>query len=153
MALTTTDLEILLNRDPILEFGGVKSYDEIPSKVEFYPRGYVINTHPGYKKGEHWISIHFDSYRRCQYFCSFGTVPFGKTYDFVKANSDSVNYNKNLVQSPFSSVCGYYSLYHLVLAARGYSLADVIKTFDIDDPVSNDSRVIDFTIAYLENSQ
>ena len=134
MALTTEDLETILNLDPILEFAGVKAYDKIPSKVSSYPCGFVINTDPSHKKGEHWISIYFDGERRCQYFCSFGTSPFGQTFDFVKANSNSVCYNKKTIQSFFSSFCGYYAAYHLLLACRGYSLLDVIKTFDLTDP-------------------
>ena len=151
MLLTTTDIEILLNQDPVLRFGGVKAYNEIPAKVESYPQGYVINTDPSHKKGSHWISIYFDREMKCQYFCSFGTVPFGKTYDFVKANSCSVTYNKYTIQSLFSSVCGYYSVYHLLLAARGRSLEDIVKNFDLQDPLKNDNKVLEFVLAYFEN--
>lgn len=150
MELTTADLETILNLDPFLRFCGVKSYDTLPKNVSSYPCGFVVNTDPSYRKGEHWISVYFDNEKNCQYFCSFATEPFGKMYDFIKKNSFKTHYNVRPLQSYYSSCCGFFAVYHLLLASRGFSLLDVVKTFEEKEPLENDRLVENFVYSYIE---
>ena len=150
MELTTTDLETVLMSDPLLNFCGVMSYDTLPKMLSSYPCGLVINTDPSHKKGEHWVSAYFDNEMNCQYFCSFAMEPFGKIYDFVKKNSFKTHYNVRPLQSLFSPNCGFYAIYHLLLASRGFKLLDIVKTFDENRPLENDKLVENFVYSYVE---
>ena len=151
MALNTRELQALLENDPVLHFCGVRAYDQIPSKVERYPCGFVFNTHVSNKPGQHWISIYFSKNRDCSYLCSFGTDPFGALYDLIEANSAAVYVNKTLIQSFYSPVCGYYAAYHQLLSARGQDLKAIVDTFDTNRPLKNDILVQEYVHKHAQN--
>ena len=129
----------------------ILSYDQIPTRVERLPASYIFNTDKSDEAGTHWISIFFDGERRCQYFCPLATEPYGDFYDFVEKNSREAFYNKTTVQAPLSSLCGYYCVYHLAHAARGYSLSDVVCRFSPIDWQKNDRKVLDFVEKVLDS--
>lgn len=141
--LDTATLDYILRIDPVLEFGGVFAYDQIPKKVSKYPRGYVFNTDRSDQSGTHWVSVYFDNQRNGQYFCPLGTEPYGALYDFVNDNCNKGVYNKSMVQFPLSSMCGYYCIYHLTRAARGFSISDTIKPFRLRNRHTNDRKVFE----------
>ena len=143
--LTNIQLAALLPNAMIL------SYDQIPTRVECLPASYIFNTDKSDEAGTHWISIFFDGERRCQYFCPLATEPYGDFYDFVEKNSREAFYNKTTVQAPLSSLCGYYCVYHLAHAARGYSLTDVVNRFSPTDWSKNEKKVLDFVEKILDS--
>ena len=143
--LTNIQLAALLPDAVIL------SYDQIPTRVECLPASYIFNTDKSDEAGTHWISIFFDGERRCQYFCPLATEPYGDFYDFVEKNSREAFYNKTTVQAPLSSLCGYYCVYHLAHAARGYSLTDVVNRFSPTDWPKNEKKVLDFVEKILDS--
>ena len=143
--LTNIQLAALLPNAVIL------SYDQIPTRVECLPASYIFNTDKSDEAGTHWISIFFDGERRCQYFCPLATEPYGDFYDFVEKNSREAFYNKTTVQAPLSSLCGYYCVYHLAHAARGYSLTDVVNRFSPTDWQKNEKKVLDFVEKILDS--
>lgn len=149
MALTTEELETILRLDPVLDFCGVTAYDRIPTRVYRYPCGFVANTDPSDKKGEHWISLYFNEQRECQYLCALGTEPYGKLRAFATANSHVVFYNKRTLQNVVGPMCGYYSAYHLLQASRGKTLEQIINAFDEADPVKNDDKVQSYLHQYV----
>ena len=148
MALRTEDLEAILSDDPRLNFAGVMAYDELPEIIEDYPTGLVFNTDSSKQSGEHWISIYFDRNKNAQYMCSFGTQPYGRLVTLLERNSYQTKYNTTQLQSILSDVCGYYSAYHLLTAARGYNLQEIIDTFDIKRPLKNDQLVREYIYEY-----
>ena len=140
-ALNTATLEYVLQDDPLLVFGGVFAYDRIPNCVTKYPCGYVFNTDRSDEPGEHWVSVYFGEDRKGEYFCPLGTEPYGALYEFMKKNSIKTVYNKTMIQFPLSSLCGYYCVYHLKRAARGYSITRTLNDFRYRDKRKNDAKV------------
>ena len=151
MALSTEDLRTILSNDARLNFAGVMAYDELPEIIEDYPTGLVFNTDSSKKSGEHWISIYFDRNKNAQYLCSFGTQPYGRLLDLLERNSYQAKYNTTQLQSILSQTCGFYSAYHLIVAARGYSLKEIIDTFDVKRPLKNDELVREYIYKYVDN--
>ena len=147
--LTNFQLENILKCDPILNFFGVRAYDQIPNYVLQYPCGYVFNTDKSNKPGSHWVSVYFDEKKDCQYLCPLGTEPYGLLYDFALFNSRTASYNKLTLQHPLSNTCGYYVVYHLIHAARGKDLVSIIDSFGPELKL-NDERVIDFVHSWVE---
>ena len=147
-ALTSRQLEDILSRDRALSFCGVFPYDRIPQRVQRYPCSFVVNTDDSKKPGEHWISLYFDGKRECQYFCPLGTEPYGRLFDFAKHNSDETYFNRTTLQHPLSSACGYYCVYHLVHASRGFALDDIVNEFSSHALRKNDIRAFDFVSGY-----
>ena len=149
-ALTNVQLEDILRYDPVLSFGGVLPYDHIPHRVGSYPCGFIFNTDDSDNPGMHWISLYFDKKQDCQYFCPLGTEPYGLLFDFAERNSRRTYYNQTTLQHPLSSLCGYYCVYHLMHATRGYTLYDVVSQFSQHKWASNDQKVFDFIHGWVE---
>lgn len=147
--LTNFQLEDILKCDPILNFCGVKAYDQIPNYVLSYPCGFVFNTDTSGNPGKHWVSVYFDENKGCQYFCPLGIEPYGVLYDFVRNNSSTCYFNKTTLQYPLSTMCGYYVVYHLLHAARGKDLTYVVDTFGPQLKL-NDERVFHFVHSWVE---
>ena len=148
--LTNYQLEDILKHDPILNFCGVFPYDKIPWRVQQYPCGFIVNTDKSHKPGEHWISLYFDRQRNCQYFCPLGTQPFGLLFDFAERNSNTTYYNQTTLQHPMDSLCGYYCVYHLLHAARGSTLYDIVNRFSTSMLKKNDQVIFDFVHSWVE---
>ena len=130
MALTTEELETILRLDPVLDFCGVTAYDRIPTRVYRYPCGFVANTDPSDKKGEHWISLYFNEQRECQYLCALGTEPYGKLHAFATANSHVVFYNKRTLQIVAASNVWVLLDLSLTAGESGKALEQIINALD-----------------------
>lgn len=148
-ALTNKQLEDILCRVPALAFCGVFPYDQIPRRVQRYPCSFVVNTDDSKKPGEHWISLYFDDESECQYFCPLGTEPYGALFDFVTKNSHRAYYNQTILQHPLSNLCGYYCVYHLAHASKGYRLPDVVNQFSAGNWRKNDQKVFKFVNTWI----
>ena len=130
-------LRIAMQYDPIVKFGGVYSFDEIPNVLQ-PDHFYVFNTAPSWHPGAHWVSVYagyhvefFDSLAR--------NVTLEQFREILK---DRYNSNSTTpVQHPLSSACGYYCLFYIFMRCRGMPL-DCIEYVLCD--WDNEQYVINF---------
>jgi hypothetical protein len=102
----------------------------------------IINTQPSYQQGEHWLALYFNDKRECQFFDSYGNHPsiFGLEAYIEKASS-GLQYNKSRLQAEFSSSCGYYCIFFILLKCRHFTLTDIVNLFSKSDFSMNDFKV------------
>lgn len=142
-ALTTNDITKELSKDIYsrLSFIGVFPRDRLPD-IYKYPCSFVLNTHPSSKIGEHWIAFYFNQEKKCDFFDSFGLPPsYYNLEKYINKFSFSFNYNKIQLQNFFSSSCGYYCIFFILLRCRHFSLKDIVEIFSKSDFSLNDFRV------------
>ena len=143
MSLTTNFIANKLRNDIHANryFGGVFPFNVLP-RIICYPVAIVINTHPSNKEGEHWLAMYFDKTRFCEFFDSFGFGPDYYDLDgYVKTFSTNYAFNKTQLQSLDSDTCGYYCLNFILLKCRGFSLQEIISSFDKNDFKKNDTLI------------
>jgi hypothetical protein len=145
-ALTTFDLKKTLQKDVFCrnKFKAVLPRDFLPTRVQ-YPSAYIVNTHPSYKRGEHWLAIYYDENGKGIFFDSFGMSPaFYHLEGFLNKTSKEWEYNKHQLQSFSSMACGYYCLYFIMLCCRGLKLNDIVNLFS-----KNNFNINDLLISFI----
>jgi hypothetical protein len=124
-------------------FLGVFPSDRLPSSIQ-YPCCLVANTDPSDKPGEHWVCMFLDQEKRGEYFCSFGLYPFIPTFvNFLDDNCSEWIYNTQLLQSPYTVVCGHYCVYFLHYR-HALAMKDILDHFSTTDLEANDALVVAF---------
>lgn len=108
-------LEYCLKTDRYTEhiFRGIFAADILPKRIKDLPCGFIANTDPSHKPGEHWVAFYIDANGNAEYFDSYGVQPKLKHFkNFLEQNSISdYHWNSCPLQGPFSSVCGQYCLF------------------------------------------
>ena len=101
--------------------------------------GFIINTDPDSKPGEHWLAVYYTQYKQFNFFDSYGLSP--NTYGF---NNDAFSqYNKRCVQALVSDTCGQHCIYYLINRFKGNT--DPYSAFPLSTPVADlDSFVRSF---------
>jgi hypothetical protein len=133
------------------EFRGVYAFNSLPLYITSYPAVYVVNTDPFGSAGEHWLAIYFDRYGNAGFFDSFGHPPgMFNLHNFIQHNCNICMYNDRQVQSLFSSKCGAFCIYYLMLRRNGFSKRYVCETFS-RNLVANDAVVCDYLTALSVN--
>ena len=124
-------------------FRGVFASDTLPSFLcSSTSHAFVVNTHPHYKPGEHWIAIYITPFKKAIYFDSFGLAPWQEDIcKFIKENSLTLVYNSTPIQSLISRTCGLFCVYFLQKMNRGASLTEMLSVFKPFDPVYNDAFI------------
>ena len=104
-----------------------------------------MNTDPASKPGSHWVALYVDSYRRGEYFDSYGMPPkIPALLAFLKRNCDTWQYNERRVQGLFSSVCGQFCVYFLLNRAGGTPMEEILARFSPEDFEENDFLVTEW---------
>jgi len=146
--MNTLEINLIINKDPVLSkiYLGTFACDQLPESVYNYPCSMIVNTDPSFKSGEHWVAIYFDQEHCCEYFDSFGLLPYiPSIVNFIKNNSTSLSsYNYFHLQSVYSSVCGLYCIYFLYQRCRKISFNEVLKLFSFRDHKLNDAIICNF---------
>lgn len=130
-------------------FKGVYSANNLPKfkKTMSYPAAFIANTHENYKQGEHWVAFFFKSKKSLpEYFDSYGLPPLKRSfYSFLKQQKKDLKYqyNKKVLQSVMSNVCGQYTIYYIFQKCKGKSLRRILKDFS-DKSEINDLCVKEF---------
>mgnify|MGYP006375650193 FL=1 len=124
-------------------FRGVFARDRLPLHVNTrQPNGFVINTDPSYRRGEHWVSVWFDGKGRAEYFDSFGLPPLHPDIEFfIKRHSRSYRVNERSLQDLTSAACGLYVIYFIYMKSRGATLNRTLAPFHPHRPRTNDQLV------------
>ena len=145
--MDTQQLREIMKRDRLaqLYFKGVYAADQIEErKVIKYPCGYIINTEPIIKEGEHWVAIYIDDSGRGEFYCSYGKSPHTYNFDkWISKNTSSWTYNQKRMQGNNSSVCGHYCVFYLLHRFRNIPLSSLQDLFTADYAM-NDTLVNNF---------
>ena len=119
-------------------FVSTHAADSLPNKPRTkLPSAYVINTLKRHQPGEHWVHIYFPITGPPEYYDSFG---FSPREDFKKFLGEDYIYNKRFIQYPFSSVCGQYCMYFILMRSMNRSMPGIISQFT-EDNLENDIMV------------
>ena len=122
---------------------GVFACNRLPPDI-ICPSGYVCNTDPDFRPGEHWVAIYINHQGVGEYFDSFGLPPMQQDFiDFLNYNCSAWSYNKRTVQHLTSSACGLFCVYFLLMRCNGVSMTDLLGVFS-DDLLCNDMLVTRF---------
>lgn len=136
--MNTEQLETLAFHCPLLRshFKGVFASDMLP-QVERTdsPRSYIINLDPQDKPGSHWVCMYFPQSGLPEYMDSYGATPLPHFDTFL---THHYRCNKNMIQSPFSAVCGQYCLYYLLQRSQLSSMDKVLAPFELNSFFNND---------------
>jgi len=142
--LSTSVLEILTHEDDALRpyFQGVYAADRLPRKVS--EGGYIVNTDPHDKPGQHWLALWVDAPSHCEVFDSYGLpLLFYKEPSLHQWWNQFANITRSgqAIQSLESQACGHYCIQYLKAKAKGIPLTDFLKQWDETDLVLNDVHV------------
>lgn len=133
--MNTFQVENLCRSDEVLspKFAGVFALDTLPTSIE-NDKFYVCNTEPSNLEGEHWVAMYSNGNQK-EYFDSLGgSVDEKRFLDFFGGEYIYVTVQ---TQEPFSSVCGQYCIFYMLLRARGYSLNTIMNMLDVYDDDSD----------------
>lgn len=144
--LSSRVLTFLAMSDPHLKkyFHGTHPADKLPKNpVKAVSTGYIVNTDPAGKPGEHWLAI-WTKGDVCEVFDSYG-LPL-TTYTDPNLQKwigqwKFVIQNQDTLQSLASQTCGHYALMYLKDRARGFSLEEFLCRWRGDNLVLNDYNV------------
>lgn len=128
--MNTQQIDSLLKRDPFSKkiFKKVCALDQIEQPI--FPSAYVINSDPSNKPGEHWVAVYFDKNGKGEYFDSYGLPPsFLDLDEYMNRHSRSWIWNRKTLQALFSTTCGHYCIYYILLRCRGIPLLDIVESF------------------------
>ena len=142
--LSTRVLETLAHEDPVLRtsFQGVYPADKLPRQV--VEGGYIMNTDPHDKPGQHWLACWIEAPSKCEVFDSYGLpLKFYKDPSLHHWWNQFANITRSgqSIQSLQSQACGHYCIQYLKAKARGVSFIDFLAQWDRKDLVNNDVKV------------
>lgn len=123
---------------------GVFASNRLPTLIKT-PCIVIANTDPDYKPGEHWCAFFITSDRYGEYFDSFGLPPATAHLKFMRSNCKVWTYNKKIIQSGNSSICGNYCLIYLLFKIYGYKMSHFLKIFN------NNRELNDTLLMHLYN--
>ena len=138
------ELADILKRNPSTSriFAGVYPVDLVPlNPNSCRPCAYVVNTHPHFNPGEHWLCVYFPRSARdpTEYYDSYGLPPRG---DFKKLLGQTYIYSRSHLQHPLSTACGQYCVFFIHQRSKGKNMQEIIDTFkDNEDLWQNDVMV------------
>ena len=125
---------------------GIYANDTLPKYVVKYPSIYIVNTDFSYNKGKHWALFYFENKNSAFFFDSLGKNPgfyFDHFVTFLKINASFYCYNKIAVQQLYSSVCGYYIIFFILMKVKHKTNKDIMSYFT-SDKIVNDTHVFEF---------
>jgi len=134
--MNTSQLDHLLMSDPIVrcQFGGVCAADELPLRVPYRPRIYVVNTDNRGQPGRHWVTFYFPKKGPTEFFDSLGHSPdyYRRRFKSVLLkNGPCYSYNKIRLQPIGDLTCGQYCVYYAVHRCRGWTINKIVKAVHV----------------------
>jgi len=125
-------------------FVDAKSSDTLPARArKRRPCAYISNTAKAHEPGEHWVCFYFNKLDAAaepnEYFDSTGQPPM--LASFRQLLGESYIFNRRMLQSPLSTVCGQYCMYYIRMRSKGFSPEEIIEQFSSEDLLANDRKV------------
>ena len=145
--MNTSQLHYLLTRDPFVrsQLGGVCAADELPLRVPYRPRVYVVNTDNRGQPGRHWVTLYFPKKGPAEFFDSLGRAPNYYNRRRFKAvmlkNGHGYAFNKIRLQERGTLTCGHYCLYYAFHRCRGWTMNRIVTSLNVKN---NDGLVKTF---------
>lgn len=135
-------------------FRGVFPVDQLHLRSIKKPALLVVNTAVSTHPGKHWVAIYLPKDKGfVEFFDSYGRFLHNKYFEeFFKrfSNLNKILFNARILQSAFSSVCGYYCCVYAVYRAKGKSMNDFIKNFS-NRLHENDRKISEMYYGYFKN--
>lgn len=143
--MNTAQIKYILQNDPCTteNFAGVYACDQLTSAPQCYPAGYVVNTEPSTKSGEHWTAIFLAAKGKNEFYDSYGAPPDANAAKFLVRAGPAFEHNKKRIQGLMTTTCGQHCIFYLLLKCRGYALGEIVDVFS-NDTAWNDSMVTAF---------
>jgi len=142
--LTTLEIKRVKSKDSKCRsiFKGVFASDNLPNQFA-KPALFIVNTDPKNLPRCHWVAMYFDAKGYCEYFDSYGLPPTVDDHKiFFKNNCKYFKFNRTLLQSIDTSVCGHYCCVYVALKERHVSLKNLVSKIKIGNTYSNDGNII-----------
>lgn len=130
-ALSTFQIRFLLKRF----IRKKECYVGASDQLQHFPKhvSAIVNNMDSSSEGEHWLAIYSDPViNQVEVWDSYGIHPqfYGSFLtSFSRKNRMKLVYHSAFLQSPRSSMCGYFSVYFLVMRNRGYSFQSILNKF------------------------
>jgi len=125
-------------------FYGIYSVDNLPLRIHksILPVGFILNTDTANLPGKHWIAVIFLPNGRGEVFDSFGMQPPSRLQIWINKHCvRGWTFNNAIIQNPFSTLCGLYSLHYLYCRlVLNHSALDIIEKLVACKP-STDSYI------------
>ena len=106
--------------------------NSLPRRITSFPCGFIVNTDPKEKSGQHWLAFYFVSPQEGEFFDSYGHPPQFYNHRFVSFLNENVQewtLNHKHLQSDFTAVCGQYCIFFLLHRAQGVSMNSIVNLF------------------------
>ena len=127
-------------------FTDVIPSDRLPSQIQKRPKGFIVNVDPSDKPGTHWIAVYLTSDGKGEFFDSYGQSPefYNRNFKtFLQDHNSAFTWNEKPLQSPWSRVCGQYSLFYALHRSRNIPMSTIVSMFT-NHKEWNDTLVRDF---------
>jgi hypothetical protein len=142
--MNSSEIYNILSRDPISAryFTGVFPSDKAPHITQF-PTTLVLNTDKHDEKGAHWLAIYIQDNSTVEFFYSYGLPPetYGKDITRFVNKYPNIRWNKIVMQSLTSNVCGQYCIYFILRRCQGLCMKFIIHQLA---GKKNDFRIFQF---------
>ena len=141
--MNAAQIEAALRSDKFVDsvLVGICAADQLP--VKEYPGAYIVNTDESHQPGQHWVAF-YTANEVTECFDSFGQNPGKYSKKIEEWLSDNYRIVQNdTIQSSDSTVCGQYCMYFVLLRAYGFSMEDVLSSFNKNTKI-NDKFVCKF---------
>lgn len=117
-------------------------------KIKKYPLAICVNNKPLPHGGEHWVGLYLESrHAHLEFFCSFGRSleSYGSHFvNFVVRHGLRVKQKFVMLQSPLTTVCGWYVVYYMLNRFRKLSVEMIYARFS-KNVFQNDSFIVNFS--------
>lgn len=145
--MNTHQLQCAIDCDPEMKkhISGVYAADEIPHIIHGSKNGFIANTDPKQRPGQHWIAFYLNGEGILECFDSYGRSPDGYSVYLRQFMGKfyRIKVNKKRLQSNDNAVCGQYCLFYLMCRTRGYSMDKITDMFN-ENYHLNDKFVYNF---------
>ena len=131
--LSDADIEekIQRNGSPLVKssFHGVFPIDALPESIPHLPFIMVVNKDTHNLPGSHWLAVYIDEHRRGEIFDSLALPTSAPLAKWMNQFTVSWRKNTRYYQHLFSSNCGAFVIYFVLMRPNVSSIEDVTKTF------------------------
>lgn len=141
--MNTLQIDNALRRNKVTRqsYMGCYASNKLP-KCKKFPCSLVANTDEASEPGTHWIAIYAPNRLHVRYFDSLDGDEVPNIHAYLTANFVNVTRQKFRVQSPRSTVCGYYAIYFIYMSCLNYPYR-AIERILLDHP-NPDKYVVQF---------
>ena len=128
--MNSIEIEAAIMKDEYIrsKFKGVYCIDNIPSTISADSL-IIVNLDPSYKRGSHWIVIHYTEKGTFEHFDSLGRKPDDKIHNLLMINKVTYKYNNKRLQNFFTETCGLYCLYYSYYSCRNETMENILNDF------------------------